>query len=147
MLNIATFHPAQLPVPSQQAAIAAFLHQALEQYGDPLEHIEACMAYALSADAGRGGAVFTATDTNGKLVGATIVNHTNMGGYIPEHILVYIAVDAAARGQGVGKQLMQAAIDFVPGSIALHVEADNPAVKLYEALGFTNKYLEMRLAQ
>jgi len=40
---------------------------------------------------------------------------------------------------------MQAALDKARGSIALHVEPDNPARKLYEALGFTNKYLEMRL--
>jgi [ribosomal protein S18]-alanine N-acetyltransferase len=147
MLDIATFHPAQLPDPAQQASVAHFLHAALEQYGDPLDQITACINYALSDDAGRGGAVITATDGFGKLVGATIINHTNMGGYIPEHILVYIAVDPATRGQGVGKQLMQTAIEFLPGGIALHVEPDNPARKLYEALGFTNKYLEMRLAR
>jgi ribosomal protein S18 acetylase RimI-like enzyme len=70
-----------------------------------------------------------------------------MGGYIPEHILVYIAVYPSTRGQGVGKQLMQTAIDLLPGGIALHVEPENPARKLYEALGFTNKYLEMRLVR
>ncbi|HAB28956.1 MAG TPA: GNAT family N-acetyltransferase, partial [Xanthomarina gelatinilytica] len=31
------------------------------------------------------------------------------------------------------------------GDVALHVEPNNPAIKLYESLGFTNKYLEMRL--
>ena len=40
---------------------------------------------------------------------------------------------------------MQHAIDNAQGNIALHVEPDNPAIKLYEKLGFTNKYLEMRL--
>ncbi|HNR54357.1 MAG TPA: GNAT family N-acetyltransferase, partial [Flavobacteriales bacterium] len=64
---------------------------------------------------------------------------------IPENILVYIAVDRSSRGKGVGRRLMQAALDKARGSIALHVEPDNPARKLYEALGFTNKYLEMRL--
>lgn len=145
MLKIATYHPFQLPDPAAAASIAAFLHQALEQYGDPLDQISACMDYALSDKPGRGGAIFTATDVLGRSVGATVVNHTNMKGYIPEHILVYIAVDPATRGQGVGKQLMQAAIDFLPGNIALHVEPDNPARRLYESLGFTNKYLEMRL--
>ena len=40
---------------------------------------------------------------------------------------------------------MQIAIKTVEGAIALHVEPDNPAKFLYEKLGFTNKYLEMRL--
>jgi len=39
------------------------------------------------------------------------------------------------------------AIRMAHGAIALHVEPDNPAKKLYERLGFTNKYLEMRLTQ
>ncbi|MFN3528778.1 MAG: GNAT family N-acetyltransferase [Bacteroidia bacterium] len=147
MIQIDTFHPSQLPDPAQGAAIAAFLHTALEQYGDPLEQIEACLAYALSDAPGRGGAVFTAKNEHGAIIGAVVVNHTNMQGYIPEHILVYIAVSSEARGQGIGKKLMQAAIDFLPGGIALHVEPDNPAYHLYKALGFTNKYLEMRLAR
>jgi ribosomal protein S18 acetylase RimI-like enzyme len=40
---------------------------------------------------------------------------------------------------------MEMAIEHTQGNIALHVEPDNPARKLYEKLGFTNKYLEMRL--
>ena len=45
------------------------------------------------------------------------------------------------------EKLMNAAIERAEGSIALHVEPDNPARKLYEKLGFTNKYLEMRLTR
>jgi ribosomal-protein-alanine N-acetyltransferase len=37
------------------------------------------------------------------------------------------------------------AIENTEGNIALHVEPDNPAKNLYERMGFTNKYLEMRL--
>ena len=70
-----------------------------------------------------------------------------MKGYIPENILVYIATHKEYRGQGIGKQLMMAAIEQVYGDIALHVEPDNPAKKLYEKLGFTNKYLEMRFTR
>lgn len=40
---------------------------------------------------------------------------------------------------------MQLTIEPTKGNIALHVEPDNPAKKLYENCGFTNKYLEMRL--
>jgi ribosomal protein S18 acetylase RimI-like enzyme len=68
-----------------------------------------------------------------------------MGGYIPENILVYIAIHNNYRGKGFGKTLMQKAINHCEGDIALHVEANNPAKFLYEKLGFTNPYLEMRL--
>jgi ribosomal protein S18 acetylase RimI-like enzyme len=40
---------------------------------------------------------------------------------------------------------MSTAIGMAEGDIALHVEPDNPAKILYEKLGFTSKYLEMRL--
>ena len=70
-----------------------------------------------------------------------------MKDFIPENILVYIAVDNSQRGKGFGKKLMQKAIDTAEGNIALHVEPDNPAKGLYESLGFTNKYLEMRLTK
>ncbi len=79
----------------------------------------------------------------GEIVGAVVMNKTGMSGYIPENILVYIAVDSNQRGKGLGKKLMSTAIEMAHGAIALHVEPDNPARYLYEKLGFTNKYLKM----
>ena len=125
-----------------QERIAGFLEIHLDQYGDRREDILKCLAYAF--DPKRGGFVVVAVEGD-VIQGAVVVNETGMSGYIPENILVYIAVVRSLRGKGVGKQLMQAALTKANGSIALHVEPDNPARKLYEALGFTNKYLEMRL--
>lgn len=68
-----------------------------------------------------------------------------MSGYIPENILVYIATNKKFRGKGYGKKLMKKAIELCKGDIALHVEKNNPAKFLYEKLGFTTPYLEMRL--
>ena len=67
-----------------------------------------------------------------------------MNGYIPENILVYIATHNELRGRGIGKMMMLKAIEIADGNIALHVEPDNPARFLYEKIGFTSKYLEMR---
>ncbi len=123
-------------------AIASFLFQHLDQFGDKKELILKCLDYVFNPE--RGGFV-TVAHEEGKIAGAVIINETGMSGYIPENILVYIAVDKAHRGKGLGKSLMQKTMDRATGSIALHVESDNPAKFLYEKLGFTNKYLEMRL--
>ena len=123
--------------------IADFLYHHLDQYGDKKEDILKCLNYAF--DPARGGKVFLAYEGEKKIMGAVVINHTGMEGYIPSNILVYIAVHNNARGKGVGKGLMQMAIDSSTGGIALHVEPDNPAVHLYKKMGFTNKYLEMRL--
>ena len=126
--------------------IADFLHQHLDKYGDTKQDILKCLDYSLSNYPHQGGFVVLARDEEG-IVGAVVMNQTGMEGYIPENILVYIAVHNRYRGKGLGKQLMEKAISLAKGSIALHVEPDNPARKLYEKLGFTNKYLEMRLVK
>ena len=128
----------------QKNEIADFLFEHLGKYGDPKNDIMKCLDYALDSGIRAGGFVVLARE-KGKIVGALVMNKTGMSGYIPENILVYIAVDETLRGKGIGKKIMDMAIKMANGAIALHVEPDNPAKKLYEKLGFTNKYLEMRL--
>lgn len=127
-----------------QDEVLDFLFKHLDEYGDARADIAKCMDYALSAAEGKGGAVIEARKA-GNVVGALILNNTGMSGYIPENILVYVAVHNSQRGKGVGKRLVQLATEACSGSIALHVEPHNPARHLYEKMGFTNKYLEYRL--
>lgn len=132
--------------------IADFLYTHLDEYGDAKEHILKCIAYAYGDKPGQDGHILLAFDTDTDtdtetIVGAVIINKTNMSGYIPENILVYIAVDSSQRGKGIGKQLMQRTINQTEGDIALHVEPENKARLLYEKYGFTNKYLEYRLTR
>ncbi|MBU2062045.1 GNAT family N-acetyltransferase [Flavobacterium frigidarium] len=124
--------------------IAEFLFTHLEEYGDKVADILKCIDYVMNPD--KGGNIIVGLDAE-KIVGVVILNNTGMKDFIPENILVYIAVDNSQRGKGYGKQLMQKAIDTAEGNIALHVEPNNPAKGLYEKLGFTNKYLEMRLVK
>lgn len=144
MVTVKVFTSENLPQSGEQQAMVQFLHTHLEQYGDPAHEIEAAINYALGLGNSPGGAVFRA-EYEGQLAGVVVVNRTGMKGYIPEHILVYIATHNQYRGKGIGKALMQSVVDHCPGDIALHVEHNNPAKKLYEAFGFTNPYLEMRL--
>lgn len=146
MIKINTYSGDNTPSEAIQQEVVNFLFESLEQYGDPKEDIKKCMDYALGKNNKPGGRVLSAIDSESqKIVGAVIINKTGMDGYIPENILVYIATDKNMRGKGVGKQLMQTAVNLSDGDMALHCEPDNPAKFLYEKLGFTSKYLEMRL--
>jgi ribosomal protein S18 acetylase RimI-like enzyme len=120
-----------------------FLYTHLDKFGDPKEDICNCLDYAFSDNEAKGGFALAAFYED-NLVGALIMNKTGMSGYIPENILVYIAVDTSYRGKGIGKQIVERSFEEAEGNIKLHVEYDNPAKRLYERLGFTTKYAEMR---
>jgi ribosomal protein S18 acetylase RimI-like enzyme len=143
MDNSIVFTSKNPPTSREKENIIDFLHTHLDQYGDPKEDIKSAVDYALKKVNSFGGFVIQLKD-EGKVIGAVVVNRTGMQGYIPENILVYIAIDKRYRGHGLGEKLMREALETADGNVALHVEPDNPALKLYEKLGFTNKYLEMR---
>lgn len=129
---------------TKRREVANFLFIHLEKYGDPEHEILEAINYAISDSTSKGGFLLVGY-VDSQIVGAVVINHTGMKNYIPENILVYIATHKDHRGQGIGKQLIKHTIDTSKGNIAMHVDADNPALKLYEKLGFQNKYLEMRL--
>ncbi|PKQ63432.1 GNAT family N-acetyltransferase [Labilibaculum filiforme] len=144
MVNYKTYTTVAKPNATEQEALVSFLYKHLGEYGDDKEDIEKAVLYSLSADASKGGFILLAKDDS-EIIGCVVVNKTGMEGYIPENILVYIAVHEKTRGKGIGKKLMKQAISTSDGDIALHVEPENPARFLYEKIGFQNKYLEMRL--
>lgn len=125
----------------------AFLYQHLEQYGDKEEDIKKAIYYALSKNNKPGGFILCAYNQEQRIVGIVVLLDTLMDGFIPEHILVYIAIDASVRGQGLGSQLIERLKSEAVGSIALHVDRENPAQHLYERMGFEKKYIEMRLTK
>lgn len=144
MSNIAIYNSTFLPSNTERQEIIDFLHNHLDEFGDDKEDIAKSVAFAMHEGNTLGGFVITSR-LDSKLAGVVVVNKTGMKGFIPENILVYIATNREMRGKGVGTELMNKAIDNADGNIALHVEPNNPARKLYEKLGFQNKYLEMRL--
>jgi [ribosomal protein S18]-alanine N-acetyltransferase len=146
MIETKLFNEENKPGIDDKKEIVSFLYQHLENFGDLMEDIEKAVNYAVKDSESFGGFVLQAFDNN-RTSCVVVVNQTGMKGYIPENILVYIATHKDLRGKGIGKQLMLKAIDTAKGNIALHVEPDNPARFLYEKLGFTNKYLEMRLVK
>ncbi len=143
MVKTQVFNSENKPSLEQKNEIINFLFEHLGKYGDPKNEIEKAIDYALKETQSFGGFVMTVRNEGG-IVGAVVINQTGMKDYIPENILVYIAIHEGFRGSGLGKQLMKQAIERAEGDIALHVEPDNPARFLYEGLGFSSKYVEMR---
>lgn len=140
------FTPEEKTNDDEYTSIAYFLKRHLEEYGDDLKDIKKAMDFALTTESSFGGKIIVKY-LDGQIVGVVVINQTGMNGYIPENILVYIAVHHDYRGRKIGKELMTKAIEISDGNIALHVEPDNPAKFLYEKLGFKNKYLEMRFTR
>lgn len=128
---------------NEKEAIINFLFKHLDNYGDPKADIEKAINFSIKESKSFGGFVLTMEENN-EIIGSVVVNETGMKDYIPENILVYIAVHKDFRGKGIGKKLMKKALELAKGDVALHVEPDNPARFLYEKIGFASKYLEMR---
>jgi len=143
MIQVNEYDSDSLPSKSEEKEIVEFLFKELEQYGDPKQQIQKAVDYALGRDNKPGGKIL-AVKGNENIVSAVVVNKTGMSQYIPENILVYIATGKEQRGKGIGKRILQEVLERTEGDVALHVEPDNPAIRLYKKLGFTNKYLEMR---
>lgn len=124
--------------------ITEFLHTHLGAFGDPLSEICQAASHALGEQGVQGGFLAVA-EQQGELMAVAVLNRTGMASFIPENILVYLAVRADCRGCGTGRGLLSEVIRRAQGDIALHVDPTNRAVNLYEQLGFERKYIEMRL--
>ncbi len=143
MVQTKVFSPTNKPNITEKESLINFLFDNLQEFGDPRPDIEKAVDYALKESVSFGGFILVSFLEN-EISGVVVVNQTGMKDYIPENILVYIATHKNHRGKGIGKALMQEAIDQAEGSMAVHVEPENPARFVYEKVGFSSKYVEMR---
>jgi len=143
MVQTKVFNTTNKPNIKEKESLIDFLFDNLQEYRDPKSDIEKAVNYALKETTSFGGFILVSKIEN-EILGIVVVNQTGMKDYIPENILVYITTHKNHRGKGIGKDLIQKTIDLANGSIALHVEPENPARFLYEKVGFNSKYIEMR---
>jgi GNAT superfamily N-acetyltransferase len=99
-----------------------------EVLGDPETHILA-----------GGGRVLFAIDGEGRALGTVALKHEGDGVYE----LTKMAVDPSARGRGIGRLLMQRALEVYAalGGRELFLESSAklaPALRLYESVGFVH---------
>ncbi len=126
--------------------LAEFLHHSLKPYQDTVADIRRGLRDAFRELDGGTGFVLIAEQQE-EPVGALVMLRTGMAGYIPANLLLFVAVSPDQRGKGTGKRLVKRALELADGDVKLHVEYDNPAKGLYEAIGFETMYAEMRFTQ
>jgi len=131
----------QLPEGIDLEGLAVFFHEKMKPYHDTRDDVARGLEYAF--DPARGGFLVLAMQDRAP-VGGLVMLRTHMSGYIPPNLLLFLAVEPTLRGRGLGGRLIGLAAARCEGDIKLHVEPDNPAVRLYGRAGFETKYLEMR---
>lgn len=143
-----TFHkiekPGGMPGWTSVNEVVQFFHETMQPYEDSVEDINAALDYMFAQSEYAGGFLLLA-ETGGRLAGALLMLNTGMGGYVPENLLLFVSVDPALRGQGVGGRLIERSFSECEGDVKLHVDFDNPARRLYERMGLKHVYAEMRL--
>ncbi len=132
-----------LPPPLTPKLIADFLDENMKPWNDTPADTLSGVEMALSGEDGAG---FVSVAMNGnRLCGALVMLGTGMEGFVPPNLLLFVAVDPSLRGRGVGGGLIRHALRQAAGDVKLHVDFGNPAVRLYERIGFERSYLDMRL--
>ncbi|MDD7887039.1 GNAT family N-acetyltransferase [Flavivirga sp. 57AJ16] len=124
--------------------ITNFLYEHSGEFRDTKTAIRKAVMYAAKELPGLGGYVFVMENKN-EILGTVVVNRTGMNEYLSENILVYLAVKQNFRKNGIAKKLIDHTIRYCKGDIAIHINKQDPVIKLFEKLGFKARNIEMRL--
>lgn len=99
--------------------IVSFLYKNLGEYTDDRDSILESLLYVENSI--NGGCIFTAQN-NEQIIGIAVVAKAGMQKFIPENILIHLAVDQNFRGLKISCGLLNYLMKNVEGNIALHVE-------------------------
>ncbi|SFD37464.1 GNAT family N-acetyltransferase [Algibacter pectinivorans] len=124
--------------------ITNFIHENAGEFKDSKSAITKAIKYAAKEIPGLGGYVFIMQE-NDDILGVVVVNRTGMNEYLSENILVYLAVKQGFRQSGIAKALIKHTIDYCSGEISIHININDPVIKLFQKQGFKARNIELRL--
>lgn len=70
-----------------------------------------------------------------------------MNEYIPENIMVYLAVNKRHSEKNIAKKLIDYTVKYCKGDITLLINKENPILSFFEENGFKSRNIEMRLTR
>jgi DNA-binding MarR family transcriptional regulator/ribosomal protein S18 acetylase RimI-like enzyme len=123
--------------------LSKFMFENMKPFNDTLQMTRQGILDSLTGVPSKGGFIVLGKMSE-KIAGAVVMLATGMSAYIPEYCLLFASVDKRFRNYSIGQQLIEAVTKNIKGDMYLHVEYDNRAKRLYERMGFVNKYAEMR---
>ena len=118
-------------VPADEPSVVALWHACdlVASYNDPAADFRFAKAGACSD-------VLVGEDATGRIVGSVMVGHDGHRGW-----LYYVSASPQSRGRGIGRQIVQAAEDWLRqrGVVKVQLlvrETNTKVVSLYEHLGY-----------
>lgn len=144
LVNNLFYHATNRPSEIEKQKIIDFLSKNLEGKEPSKDYIRKAIEYATKDRVSFGGFIIVKKNIN-VIIGAAIVNHTGMSGYMAENILAYIAVDEKHRGKGLAKKIIEQVVNQAKGDVALHLKGDSKLADLCQKFGFKKAIVEMRL--
>lgn len=122
--------------------VVNFLYDQLDTANANKDFIRRSIDYATKERMSFGGFVIVCK-LHYEIIGAVVVNQTGMEGYMPENVLVYIAVSEKYLQMGVAKCMMDQVLNYAKGNIAVHIRGNLDLVPVFEKLGFKKSIQEM----
>lgn len=126
--------------------ITNFLYEHSGEYRDSKSAINKSLLYAMKEIPGLGGYVFI-LEQQKEVLGVLVINKTGMNEYIPENILVYQVVNKNYAESAIRDKLINYAITYCKGDIALYINIESPDLGWFENKGFKFRNIEMRLTR
>ncbi len=100
--------------------------------------------YSLSMSKNQGGFILVGRE-DGDMTSVLVMNRTRMEDYMPENILIHLAIGPHVEKSETGLKLLQKAIEITHGDLAVRLNKDHPDLSLYEVMGFRERYIEYQL--
>jgi len=127
-------------------SLTNFLYENSGDFRDSKSAIKKSLLFAIKEISGLGGYIFVLEDKD-EILGVLVINKTGMNEYLPENILVYLAINKKYRSHGIGDKLINYTLNYCKGDIAIYINKENPELRLFEDNGFKSRNIEMRLTR